>query len=1011
MKKTLYILSTLLLGLVSCNKTEFEPAAPEVYEETGLVAVTMQVQVPTVLNAYTKALGDRSDLPSIKDIKVAVFGTSGYPQTYTLAEPVNASGTPISGYAATNHKDDTNTDIYYFKVLLPVYEGEAHVHIIANGDETIKFVEETEESIMTAMNTTDNVGAFWTRVVLPDGIIPRKDENGIMQTDQGGNFIPNDETAAYFKNLQLVRNFAEIKLINQTDDLTDISWTLVNIPTKGSVAPMAAGTWVDDLWSYTYNPETGKMENGGKVYDGFLFGDSMDYTVPSAEAWPATADGTHPEFSFIDDEAEVKESVNFMYERTIPPTSGTDDEKKKTCILMRAKYKGESNYSYYRIDLTNEDLGGGFPIYRNIRYTVRIHRVGNHGASSPADAMIRDSGGNVSQSTEAQSLTDISDGYSRLYVEYVEKNFTEGGKKTLWVKYVPDVTTGAVDNSKVKVTVKDAGNALKTGTEIEKIGTIDGQDIYQFELNGQDEDEDLVSVLSVAADNGQTGDANSKLFREVTLRVMKKMSMGLELKPKTLANLGEATVLYITLPEGLPSSMFPLIFYIEDVNHTLNPTQKDDEDGSDITIPVQTGKSLADGTTNSFYFIRTVNWSDYDPEQGGTNVVKTQFQTIQGASATSVYVANEYFKTQHTNLLNDGVYVNPTSATVHFSVTSYEVDVEFGDSVTDKTWTVTGGTDVTFKDKDGNTITGGTGNSTFTMVFPVNGTTADVTRTATVSANGSNHPIEIVQKPLEFSITPNTQTVAFNAMTATVTVHAEEGVAWTASVNNGATLEGADEETGLVSGEGTQSITVNFTVNTDAQRNFTVTAKVASPEETVTATITQKRAPAGTMTFNVNNFTFNGNNRTGSATSTDDCVSISLANLSLYGEYYGYTIDYWDYNTNYSPTNLGYYSMGRRLNNTTNRGSITVTPVDGIKITGITVTYSDNTFRSYDTDFSTGNNRALEVSSGSYRSNGATVTWTGTSSDPIVFTNGYRINGGQYYFPRITSIVVTYAAE
>lgn len=995
MKKTLYILSALLLGLVSCNKTEFEPAAPEVYEETGLVAVTMQVQVPTVLNAYTKALGDRSDLPSIKDIKVAVFGTSGYPQTYTLAEPVDASGNLVSGYAATNHKDGTNTDIYYFKVLLPVYEGEAHVHIIANGDETIKFVEETEESIMTAMNTTDNVGAFWTRVVLPDGIIPRKDENGIMQTDHG-NFIPNDETAAYFKNLQLVRNFAEIKLINQTDDLTDISWTLVNIPTKGSVAPMAAGTWVDDLWNYTYNPETGKMENGGKVYDGFLFGNSMDYTVPTAEAWPAAADATHPEFSFIDDEAEVKESVNFMYERTIPPTSGTDDEKKKTCILMRAKYKGESNYSYYRIDLTNEDLGGGFPIYRNIRYTVRIHRVGNHGASSPADAMIRDSGGNVSQSTEAQSLTDISDGYSRLYVEYIEKNFTDGGKKTLWVKYVPDVTTGTVDNSKVKVTIKDAGNALKTGTEIEKIGTIDGQDVYQFELNDQDEDEDLVSVLSVTADNGQTGDANSKLFREVTLRVMKKMEMGLELKPKTLANLGEATVLYITLPEGLPSSMFPLIFYIEDVNHTLNPTQKDDADGSDITIPVQTGKSLADGTTNSFYFIRTVNWSDYDPEQGGTNVVKTQFQTIQGASATSVYVANEYFKTQHTNLLNDGVYVNPTSATVHFSVTSYEVDVEFGDSVTDKTWTVTGGMGVTFKDKDGNTITGGTGNSTFTMVFPVNGTTADVTHTATVSANGSNHPIEIVQKPLEFSITPNTQTVAFNATTIPVTVHAEEGVTWTVSVNNGATLEGADEETGTVTGEGTKTINVNFTANTGVQRNFTVTAKVESPEETVTATITQNRGPIGTMTFDRNNLT--GSNNTFSATSTDGYVSITLGNTEREG-----------YGTN------TYYILGHdewewegwtRVHNVY-QGNITITPAEGIKITSISVNYS-NGYGDEDTDY----NPSVVVTPGAYSRSGNTGTWSGNpSTNPIVFTNGYRLQNNNYTFPRITSIVVTYAAE
>ena len=105
-----------------------------------------------------------------------------------------------------------------------------------------------------------------------------------------------------------------------------------------------------------------------------------------------------------------------------------------------------------------------------------------------------------------------------------------------------------------------------------KIDTdLDGWDIYEFELNGQDEDEDLVSMLSVAANNGETGDANSKLFRNITLRVLKKMDMTLDLVPKRVDNLGDVTVLSITHPEDLPGSMFPLIFYIEDINHSLNP--------------------------------------------------------------------------------------------------------------------------------------------------------------------------------------------------------------------------------------------------------------------------------------------------------------------------------------------------------------------------------------------------------------------------------------------------------
>lgn len=75
-------------------------------------------------------------------------------------------------------------------------------------------------------------------------------------------------------------------------------------------------------------------------------------------------------------------------------------------------------------------------------------------------------------------------------------------------------------------------------------------------------------------------------------------------------------------------------------------------------------------------------------------------------------------------------------------------------------------------------------------------------------------------------------------------------------------------------------------------------------------------------------------------------------------------------------------------------------------ITGITVTYSDNTYGSYDTDY----NPVVSVSSGSYTRNGRTGTWSGSSSSAVTFTNGYRYRQGDYYFPRITSIAVTYEA-
>jgi hypothetical protein len=938
MKKAIYILSALLIGLVSCNKTEFGIDQPKA-DETGKVAVTMQLQVPVPLQAYTKA-NNMADTPNIDYIKVAVFGTSGYPQAYTLAEPVNK-------YA------DANGTTFQFKVLLPVYEGEAHVHIIANGDETIPFDGQDEESIMSVMKTTGDVGAYWARVVSLDGILPEKDQNGIMQTDTEGNFIPSNETKALFDDLVLVRNFAEVRLISEVAeaDLHDISWTLVNVPTTGSVAPMAAGTYVDDFASYVYDPQTGKMVNGEKVYNGFMFEeDPMNYTVPE------------------DDAIKLKlDDPGFTFERFHP---GDD---KATCILMKAKYKSDTFFTYYRLDLTDEAAGGYFPLYRNYAYKVKIHKIGNRGSRTIAEAMNRDSGGNVSLSTEARKLTDISDGESRLYVEYVEKNFTSGGKKGLWVQYIPDVSTGVVDNSNVEVKIKTQGNALVEGTEVTKTAESSdtGYYFYEFQLNDQSETTDLVSVLEVKAHNGKTGDDKSTLYRDITLRVVKKMDMTLSLVPKQVDGQGSTTVLKIGLPEDLPESMFPMEFKIEDINHSLYSTGSDGN-GNTITVPVKSDKSLVDGTTNSFYFIRTV--ASYEEYQAN-NPVCTEFKTNKDASATTIYVANEYFKTQTINLLNDGIYVNPTRATVPFNVTEVEVEVEAADETA--TWTVTTGANVTVD------VTGQqTGNKTFTMSFPANNsTTAAVSRTITVTpTSGASHTVTITQEALKFSITPDTQTVLFNATSATVTVNAGEGQAWTAEVNNGGSLSAA-------SGTGTATLTVTLPVNeTASSRTFTVSATITDLGATATASILQTRASASPYSFAPSDFTMSNNNYTGNASSPDNYVSIAL--------------------TQAQRSNNGYLTLGRRQGWNTNRGSITVTPQEGFKITEIKVTYSSATYAGYDFG-----NTAVTVNTGSYTrdgNNSDTATWTGSSTDAVVFTNGYQNDYYNYNFPRITAIEVTY---
>lgn len=706
MKKILYILSLLLLGLVSCNKAELEGLDTKKAPESGLVEVTMKLTVPTELTAVTKA-NNRDVTPHIDHIRVAVFGTSGYPQAYALAEPTTGENQPVAKYA------DVNGSVFYFKVLLPVYEGEAHVHIIANGDENIQFVDMTEDKLMTTMKTAGDVGAYWARVVLPDGILTIKDENGIMQTDQeSGNFIPSAETARLFKDLVLVRNFAQVTLDNEAGNFRVDSWTLVNTPQYGSVAPVSGwrdvlddkgnpvdadedgntdqeAVYVENYKDYVYNVKTGKMVLAELDEDGFV----MDPILATYDGYMVP--GSDGIVTDIPDETSWTDGTQaFVYERIDPK------KVKPTCILLKGYYNGETTATYYRIDLMDEDMGGYFPLYRNYNYQITISEVGNRGAADAATAMLRDSGGNVSMTAEAQTLTDISDGKSRLYVEYVDKTFATGTsakEKSFWVYYIPDVTAKyeedivkdgvtihkagdpIVDNSKItKVEISEAGDALVSNGTLTKDtekSSDDGMYFYNFTLNAQSASKDLTSVFHVEANNGLTGKKKSKLVRDITVHVMKQISMSLRFEPNPADGEADAkTVLHISLSDTLQQSMFPLEFHIEDVNHTLNPTGKDDSGlatPKNIDVPVKTAKSLADGTTNSFYFIRTVNWSEYKPmrdawktakENGATaqelaRIIdfRTEFKTLVPASQTKVYVENEYFETASVDLIKPAI--------------------------------------------------------------------------------------------------------------------------------------------------------------------------------------------------------------------------------------------------------------------------------------------------------------------------------------------------------------------
>ena len=528
--------------------------------------------------------------------------------------------------------------------------------------------------------------------------------------------------------------------------------------------------------------------------------------------------------------------------------------------------------------------------------------------------MLHESGSNVSMTAEAKTLTDISDGFSRLYVEFVEKTYTTGGDKSFWVYYVPDVTKDEdddgyadIDNSSIEVIIKDLGEkpALAEGAKGDVISrdeelSTDDRNFYSFKLNGQSDTDDLSSVFQVKASNGATDEAKlSTLYRDVTVKIIKKMDMIPSLDPQNLVSgTDQTTTLKISLKDELPESMFPLEFYIEDSNRTLNPTGTDGS-GNSIDVPVKLGTSLIDpNDKTSYYFIRTVNHDEYEkiyeaakaatPE--GEPVVysfDTEFKTIKEASATTIYIDNDYF--------------NPQSIDLY------------------------------------------------------------------------NHPS---------FLTPSTQTVRFNATTATVNVNVESGVEWTAVVDGGATFSGSTPSNApatkavsgnTASGTGPATLTVAFDANgTDEGKTYKVTVTAGDTEEV--AKIIQGPQP---QTYAVRSNDFTINNHRGFASNSD--VTINLANAT---------------------SETGGIRMGYRGNGSNNYGTITISSTSK-NITGVTVSYSNSNNAGYDT------NASSSPTGYTVNSTEAVGTWTG-SAKTVTITNSMTTSQGNRNFPVITGITVTY---
>ena len=624
---------------------------------------TVQLKDPSVA---TKVLGQK---PALRNLMVAVFDASGYLLEYTYA-------TEKTKYATENGKG------YRYDVAITQSDEPRIIHFIGNAPAKLTFgVEETVlAEITSTIGANPDDGIYWCRREVPQ--ISGTNSGGSMALAEGDDpmevaspiYQADSQTRAYFDNVGLIRNFSQIQLSSGTSDFVLEKYYVVGTPKEGLAAAYnySTGQFVN---YYKGNTITGNEDTGYT----FNLGDPKTFAEIIAEGYDANVLPTAAKFTLGESSVESNWVANgasaYVYECEKPLRA-----EDAVYIIAYGKYKDGQNY-YYKIDLRDEN--GYFPLIRNFKYTINIKAVTRSGYETIEKAAASAGSGDISTSLETRSLAYISDGVASLEVEYIEKYIVEIPKDgvTLEYKFLDDVKTSHAGNpEKMWIVVNEPG---ATGAAI---ATINGNSYTVGQNITVSQNPGTLTITPTALTDvpkSQTltifaeyvnGDASHILQRTVNFIVQSKRTMLVSLAPSEVPNeAGSEFDVKISLPAGLSKSIFPLEFLIEAGALSINPHNDQ--------MPVRSGFSLVDNTKSSFYFVKTFEYDDYNPESGAINIVDCHFKTIRAQAETHIYAANPYFETVYdyqgtvSNLDADGesVYLD-TYTPSKFSSLSFSAD-------------------------------------------------------------------------------------------------------------------------------------------------------------------------------------------------------------------------------------------------------------------------------------------------------------------------------------------------
>lgn len=695
MKATKYIAAlALMMGLAACQPAEVFNGKGSV-QDADSVAVVFNVLFPEPIPVATKGTMGEGPLASEAfDLHLCVYGSGdGYVQNWITAIPIPNSQTTriIDG------------EVYItggqFKTFLPITDEKRTIHFIANPPaEVVPTTNDYLDNVMENMVNTKNASgayecSYWQEIILEHGIHPKL--NAEPDQDSGLPFISDDSE---FSDIHLLRNFAKIIVEGpfgapgDDEAIEVVQWTLINVPKKGYVAPyqgsdassrfpsgylndylqtvdVSTSEGVDAWWKQLTGDATGQDN-----YPGSLPNDEeiIDDTFPGEAG--NEADGV----IYV-----AGGAAKYMYERPKPNT-----RQVQTAVLVQIRFKPDhgkylpshpTNSYWYKIELL-DDKGAYFPILRDFVFTLHIKGLEEYGEATAAEAFAGPYYGNISASLETASLSELSNGESLIHVDKLDYTFfkvtDDNGDivdQTLdglyW--FIPNLRTPAaywkdetgvasVDVQVLEVPGYEAAIA-KGDNEKYIISTAQGEPVlndanppvqigYSGKITFTPTEIGSTLKKSIIQVSGQA-QGGKLLYREIMITLMDKPSfiyvspVGTpfltEVRYDAVYGLDQNVDLRICLPAGLGSSLFPIQIRIEAENNTLSATNP--------KLPVTTGKSDFDDSRNTFFYIYTINYSDYcslNPSTkkyeykyiyGGTEQDRIRFKTNkQGDNSTRI---------------------------------------------------------------------------------------------------------------------------------------------------------------------------------------------------------------------------------------------------------------------------------------------------------------------------------------------------------------------------------------